>query len=240
MSALDRALQTVELVDGILQVLPLDSFLQAQSVCRLWRELISTSKRLRQIQLEPYIGVRLRLPSKCSVAQEPPAMIEADLVLYYDQPVTIFMTPARAQFPSNTFIKAEEDEQNLDVDRFRSKLWGNKYLCRPDHFRADTYHNWETLLPGKPYSLTWTYRRDKQNPRTLPLGWEAHPLEIIPTDIYKTFVMMLRPKLYAGHFVGSKVCLMARKERGENLGLCMLRDGLPLVSENQVRYQAVP
>jgi hypothetical protein len=165
-SALERVLSTAELVEHVMLFLQLDSFLSARDVCWLWRELIMRSKRFQQIKSEPYIGVRIRLPSKCSVDQDEPSTLEADLTLYYDKPITIHKTWGAAPFPRKTFFKFEAESDPPASKSFRRIWWGSKFHCRPHHFSLERAHYWETLYPGIPLSLSWKFQqRQHSGPR---------------------------------------------------------------------------
>ena len=230
-TALDRVVNTTELLEMILLALPLNYLLQARQISRTCRDLIDGSKYLQNIRAEPYIGVYVRFPKQCSISEQDAPVLEADFVLYYDKAVTINKALGELLHHSRTFFKFEEGNSPPD---FPQAVWGSKWSCRPRQFVAQRAHRWTTLYPGVPYRLSWSFRwvQSRRVNRQLQL--------LLSMEAGKKYVLRVRPYYRVGHLVGIKELLLARKERGEDLESCVLDKPLRLIGENEVHFTAVP
>ena len=66
-SACNRLVETVELIELILQHVPLDDLLRCRQVSNTWRDLVERSRILQKIQQNPHVGVLARCPRECSL-----------------------------------------------------------------------------------------------------------------------------------------------------------------------------
>jgi hypothetical protein len=230
-TALDRVVNTTELLEMVLLALPLNDLLRARQISRTCRDLIDWSKFLQSIRAEPYIGVSIHLPDQVSISQQEAPLLKADFVLYYDKPITIHKTQGDVEYPSRTFFKFEH---GCPPPNFPQTVWGHKYFGRPLRFVPDRAHKWTTLYPGVPYQLSWIFRW-AQGRR---VNW--HHKMFSSMEVGKNYTVRLRPHFRVGHLVGIKESLLDRKERGDDLKSCVLDRPLMLVGENEVHFRAVP
>ena len=231
-TARDRVINTAELLQLILLALPFDELLRARQVSKGCRDLINRSKYLRQIQAQPYVGVHAQLPRLCSISQDPPPYLTVHFTLYFDKPITIYLHPVNIKHISTAFYKFEDGDSTVSALDFPRGMWGSKHSSRPHRFKTYTAHTWITLYPGVPRRVKWNFRRYTTNSQPMDGNMRF-------TEVGKVYTLRLRSDKI-GHLLGTKKSLLTRLENGEDLGNFLLDKPLKLITENEVRFTAVP
>ena len=230
-TALDRVINTVELLEHMLLLLPLDLLLRARQVSRLWRELILRSERFRKLHSEPYIGISLQLPAKCSLSDSNEPRLMADLTLYFDEPVTMRQKPSCLHYPSQLTYRHEVGTP--PPDSFPPFDWAGCFRARAFKFNHKNKEMWTTLYPGVVYMIYLRIRPGPRSNRTQSSG------SLGKTEVGKTYVLKLRPGYKVGVYVGVKETLLARKENGEALKASEFEKSMLLHGENQVMFTVI-
>ena len=233
-TALDRAVNTVELLELILLALPLDELLRARRISRTCRDLIERSKFLNQIRNEAYVAVNIQLPTKCSSMQEDAPKLEAEFVLYHHQPLTLCTNLRCIEYPSKFFYKYKADRPPFSQNEFRQHIWGGGYCAATQRFVRYRAYRWTTFYPGVPQRLTWDFRRHR---KAMSRSFDG---DMGFTEVGTDYILRLRPNLRIGHLVGVRKSLIERKEDGDDLKDCVLNKHVMLVGENEARFSVVP
>ena len=95
---------------------------------------------------------------------------------------------------------------------------------------------WTTFYPREPFRVRWNFRQSKVT------GSEPLDGDMNSTEVGKSYTLMLRPNLKAGHLIGTKEALLARREMGDDFRSSgwMLDKPLRLVAENEVQFTVIP
>ena len=233
-TALDRVVNTVELLELILLALPLDELLRARQISRTCRDLINRSKFLNQIRNQPYVAVHIRLPAKCSLSSEDAPTLVTEFVLYHHQPLTLCINLRGVEYPSKVFCKYKAEDLPTPETEFPQQIWGGSYCAKPHRFVRYRAYRWTTFHPGVPQRLTWDFRQHRKASSRSSDGDMGY------TEVGEDYILRLRPNLSIGHVVGIKESLIERKDNGEDLKDCVLSSHVTLVGENEARFTVLP
>ena len=245
-SAKDRVIDTFELLELILLQLPTDALLRARQVSRLWRSLISRSRRYKELCVRPYITLCLHLPAECSLSAIDPPRIQTTITLHYNRPLTVRTVATSFGLESQYlwYTLNKRDPAPIEKQSFaKIKLW--RYLNRDrNQFNLENASQFQTLLPGIPYHESFELFYPIVHPPTrmrllavrLPDGarWED--------GIGHTYVL----KAHSGYpipcFTGTKASLLARLIKRQDLRYPLYRLGkrVRVFSEGPVEFKMVP
>ena len=224
-TATDRVLNVPELLDLILEELPLPALLRSRRVSRSWQESIQNTWLYRSIKSNPRINMDFELPNPWPISKFP--RLQVFLTLQYDQPVTICKFPSCITRGIQGFAyRVEQDVPRLDntLQRHTSN-YGNRVL------RRNVQHRWSTLLPGVPYRYEWPFRNHHRV--GVPMGDLAGR-----QDIGKHFTLFAFPGCDLRGYVGTKEHLLLLTDNGEGIEQAPKLD-LPLVGDPQLHYSVV-
>lgn len=213
MLAAERLAGTVELLEMVLLALPLRSLILARQVSQTCLALIDRSEMLKKIRETPFVTAKLALPFECSVSSPEHPMLQVDLVLHYDRPVTLRRERGPLDSPQRIAYRYGEDAP--DTPRWiKSSLY--KQLLR-DNFPLSRKHEevYITLLPGTAFRLTYDFGVHRWEPPVAHLP----PLDrgVTGLDIGRTYVLKIRPDQFLLAYEGTKRSLLERSDAGDDL-----------------------
>ena len=239
-SACNQLFETVELIDLILQYVPLDDLLRCRQVSKTWRDLVERSKILQRIQQNPYVGVLARTPRECSLLEGENPTLEADFVLWHDKSVTILRSPSCLNYPGQIFFKVEEGA--TPPETLPPFTWGGCFRTRAFRLNREKADQWVTLYPGRPVSLSWQFRPG-QSSAHFGSGC-ATSGNLADAEVGKRYILRLRSGMRLSAYVGVKEQLLTELEEGDKKAKSLKRfkmsDGLRLVSEDEAHFTVVP
>lgn len=234
---MDQVFGTAELLEAILLAMRLDDFLRARQVCTLWKDVIERSKVLRQIKHDPYVGVNLRLPHECSFSAVEPPILEADLTLYFDKPMTIRQSPSCINSCGGFTYKFEEG--TLPPKRFPEFSFAGCFRPRGLRFSRANESRWFTLWPGVPHRLHCNFRLDYRHSMLAP---HMKHSGMLGAEAGKTYVLRVTPaspdrSLTA--LIGTKQWLLEQTPKGTKTDKVALAKPLRLVGQGEARFKAI-
>lgn len=178
-TAKDRTLNTVEIFELIVLRLPLKELLRAQRVSRSWQHLINQTILVREMTSSPYISVPARLYNPLSESEDElrqatglpvpvsirnddlrkPAMLEVDMILYADRPMTISILPTCPHSHAQIFHKYQAGSSPPST--LPPMYWRSSSCCGDMRFDFDgnRQRQWLTMYPGRcAYTTGYSFR----------------------------------------------------------------------------------
>lgn len=233
----------------ILLALPLRDMLLARQVSTTCRALIEESSVLEEIRQAPMVAATLQLPFECSVSSAQRPMLHVDLLLHYDQPVTIRQVASPIAGPSSLTYRYPRDEPAPQT--FPRFSLGAKFRARALCLSRENESKYITLLPGTPLRLTFDFGLSQMKPgleRFAPQNAGLNGLEI-----GRTYILGVKPKLALTAFVGTKTFLLVKVDEGASLrpyGFDVMYEGhiiqrgevgkaLPVVGEATIEFEVI-
>lgn len=228
-TAAQRVFGTVELLEQIIFALPLNSMLRSRRVSRLFRDVIDESEHLLRIRANPIIGVHLRVPAQCSLSALRSQTLDADLILSFDQPLTVRTSTRLSQGSKGLIYGLEMDCTPPEPPSRPTYDLGLSRALRPCR---ETESKYLTLLPGISHQISW--------PLASFSGMSdqyVHQGMLSEADVGKTYVLRVWPDITLTSYVGDKRTLLAKVDAGQDIGW---GKEIALIGKNEAMFTVVP
>ena len=248
MSAAERMAGTVELLEMVLVSLPLTEMLLARRVSRTCKALVEQSARFNEIRKHPCITAKLSLPYECSISSSESPMLNVDLVLCFDRPITVRLAASPLAGPFSLTYRYELGTARPEPFPLHpvGAVRKNKLQLCPEN-----ESKYVTLLPGLPFRLTFEFGISRQKP-----GFEHLPLPntgLNNLQVGKEYVLGVTPGRKLPVYVDTKHSLLDKVNAGIGIEALdnyqpreevvlqsgVIRKMLPLVAEDEVHFQVV-
>ena len=217
--AIDRVLNTVELLEPILLSLPLDQILQARRISVTCKNVIDNSQYMERIRSKPYIALEAECPATLSLKSNARLVIDASITLHHDTPMT-FRIFRNQGWENATLPVSELHENEPRLDDSYSEITVNPYIICGLSPQIKIY-------PGRPHQISYglevlpVLHRNNRDRQTL--GIQTYKLDTI--QIFDSSIP-----------IGSKQLLLSKWKAGGVLKACEVRWPLKVVMENKVRF----
>lgn len=241
----------MELLEMILLALPLRDMLLAGHVSRTCERLIEESKVLRDIREAPFVSMTLNLPPECSVASPERPVLHADLVLYFDRPVTVRQVTSPVEVPTDFTHRFERGTPRPESPA-RFRYFGHDLPYR-NALALTRTSAWKfvTLMPGTAFRISFDYGVSRGNVGLEHLARFDTGLNNL--QVGTSYILAVETGVVLPAYAGTKRSLLKRAARGDSLKSSGFHEpkrkgtvkrgglgkALRLVGENEVQFQVV-